>query len=150
MSFPEMPEAPASPSVTTVTLSDYVTQDSVTSFVDQLRSAIGQCQKNKQPWLPVYINTYGGSVYQGLAAMDFMMNSPVPIITISYGTTMSMGVPLFSCGKKRYVAPSSTLMIHGVSAGIEGKLADIAPTMLHLMGLEQPAEMTGSPIMVLK
>jgi 2,3-bisphosphoglycerate-independent phosphoglycerate mutase len=29
-------------------------------------------------------------------------------------------------------------------------LSDVAPTMLHLMGLEQPAEMTGSPIMVLK
>ncbi|MDK2595918.1 2,3-bisphosphoglycerate-independent phosphoglycerate mutase [Pseudoalteromonas obscura] len=29
-------------------------------------------------------------------------------------------------------------------------LSDVAPTMLHLMGLEQPAEMTGSPIMRLK
>ncbi|WP_462157360.1 2,3-bisphosphoglycerate-independent phosphoglycerate mutase [Pseudoalteromonas sp. GB56] len=29
-------------------------------------------------------------------------------------------------------------------------LSDVAPTMLHLMGMEQPAEMTGSPIMRLK
>ena len=34
---------------------------------------------------------------------------------------------------------------------VAGKtLSDVAPTMLHLMGMEQPAEMTGSPIMRLK
>ena len=33
----------------------------------------------------------------------------------------------------------------------EGKaLSDVAPTMLHLMGMEQPSEMTGTPIMTLK
>jgi 2,3-bisphosphoglycerate-independent phosphoglycerate mutase len=33
----------------------------------------------------------------------------------------------------------------------EGKaLSDVAPTMLHLMGMEQPNEMTGTPIMTLK
>ncbi|WP_405630759.1 2,3-bisphosphoglycerate-independent phosphoglycerate mutase [Pseudoalteromonas sp. Ld20] len=33
----------------------------------------------------------------------------------------------------------------------EGKaLSDVAPTMLHLMGMEQPVEMTGTPIMTLK
>lgn len=30
-----------------------------------------------------------------------------------------------------------------------GVLSDVAPTMLHLLGLEQPAEMTGSPIVTL-
>lgn len=31
----------------------------------------------------------------------------------------------------------------------DGKLSDVAPTMLHLMGMEQPEEMTGSPIIKL-
>ena len=31
-----------------------------------------------------------------------------------------------------------------------GTLSDVAPTMLHLMGMEQPAEMTGKPIVTLK
>ena len=31
-----------------------------------------------------------------------------------------------------------------------GRLCDIAPTMLHLMGMEQPKEMTGKPLMQLK
>ncbi|WP_105199468.1 2,3-bisphosphoglycerate-independent phosphoglycerate mutase [Pseudoalteromonas sp. T1lg10] len=34
---------------------------------------------------------------------------------------------------------------------VAGKtLSDVAPTMLHLLGMEQPAEMTGSPIMLLR
>lgn len=32
----------------------------------------------------------------------------------------------------------------------DGKLSDLAPTMLNLMGLEIPAEMTGKPLMILK
>ena len=30
----------------------------------------------------------------------------------------------------------------------EGKLADLAPTMLELMGLEKPEEMTGESIII--
>lgn len=36
------------------------------------------------------------------------------------------------------------------SARTGGTLSDVAPTMLHLMGMEQPTEMTGKPIVTLK
>ena len=37
------------------------------------------------------------------------------------------------------------------ATALTGKaLSDVAPTMLHLMGMEQPDEMTGTPIMTLK
>ena len=39
----------------------------------------------------------------------------------------------------------------GAGDGIElreGRLADLAPTMLDLMGLEKPAEMTGSSLIM--
>ena len=32
----------------------------------------------------------------------------------------------------------------------QGKLSDVAPTMLHLMGMPQPDEMTGETVMTLK
>lgn len=32
----------------------------------------------------------------------------------------------------------------------DGTLSDVAPTMLHLMGMKQPSEMTGTPIVTLK
>ena len=46
-------------------------------------------------------------------------------------------VPLFYVG--RNAIPAKT-----------GALSDIAPTLLHIMGLEQPSEMTGSPLMTIK
>ena len=35
---------------------------------------------------------------------------------------------------------------HGVSTLKDGKLADVAPTLLKLMGLEQPKEMNGTAL----
>jgi 2,3-bisphosphoglycerate-independent phosphoglycerate mutase len=32
----------------------------------------------------------------------------------------------------------------------DGRLSDVAPTILHLMGMEQPDEMTGQTLMTLK
>jgi 2,3-bisphosphoglycerate-independent phosphoglycerate mutase len=37
---------------------------------------------------------------------------------------------------------------HGVSRLTNGKLADIAPTVLELLGIEQPIEMTGRSLIV--
>ena len=34
------------------------------------------------------------------------------------------------------------------TSGTGGRLADIAPTVLHLMGLPKPAEMTGESLIV--
>jgi 2,3-bisphosphoglycerate-independent phosphoglycerate mutase len=36
----------------------------------------------------------------------------------------------------------------GIARLSDGRLADIAPTVLALMGLEQPAAMTGRPLFV--
>ena len=45
----------------------------------------------------------------------------------------------------RYV--TDELAAHGIHDGI---LADVAPTVLKLMGLEQPAEMTGKALVEMK
>lgn len=37
--------------------------------------------------------------------------------------------------------------LSGVSGLKDGKLADIAPTMLELLGIEQPKEMTGTSLL---
>jgi 2,3-bisphosphoglycerate-independent phosphoglycerate mutase len=34
----------------------------------------------------------------------------------------------------------------GATALRDGRLADVAPTLLELMGLKQPREMTGTPL----
>jgi 2,3-bisphosphoglycerate-independent phosphoglycerate mutase len=43
--------------------------------------------------------------------------------------------------------PVPVLLLGGENALIEGRLADVAPTLLELMGLPQPAEMTGKSLL---
>jgi len=40
------------------------------------------------------------------------------------------------------------VVLAGVPGAVlhDGRLADVAPTLLHLMGLPQPKEMTGRPL----
>ena len=44
--------------------------------------------------------------------------------------------------------PVPVLLVGGGKAALaDGRLADIAPTLLELMGLPQPAEMTGASLL---
>lgn len=79
----------------------------------------------KKP-IKLYINSPGGSVYDGLAIID-TMNFVEPIVeTIGIGLQASMGAMLLSSGAKghRYCLPNSRIMIHQPSSGTEGKITD--------------------------
>ena len=79
----------------------------------------------KKP-IKLYINSPGGSVYDGLAIID-TMNYIEPIVeTIGIGLQASMGAMLLSCGEKghRFVLENSRIMIHQPSSGTEGKITD--------------------------
>lgn len=73
-----------------------------------------------------YINSPGGSVYDGLAIYDTMQYIKPDVQTIGIGLQASMGAFLLSSGTKgkRYVLPSSRIMIHQPSSGTEGKVTD--------------------------
>lgn len=72
--------------------------------------------------IELFINSFGGSVYDGLALVDIMLISTTPVHTISIGSSMSMGLILFLAGEKRFITKNSTLMYHEVATGNWGKL----------------------------
>ena len=76
--------------------------------------------------IKLYINSPGGSVYDGLAIIDTMNFIEPDVQTIGIGLQASMGAMLLSCGTKgkRYVLPNSRIMIHQPSSGTEGKITD--------------------------
>ncbi|MBR2587228.1 ATP-dependent Clp protease proteolytic subunit [Candidatus Saccharibacteria bacterium] len=79
----------------------------------------------KKP-IKLYINSPGGSVYDGLAIID-TMNYVEPVVeTIGIGLQASMGAMLLSSGAKghRYCLENSRIMIHQPSSGTEGKITD--------------------------
>ena len=76
--------------------------------------------------IKLYINSPGGSVYDGLAIIDTMNYIEPDVQTIGIGLQASMGAMLLSSGAKgkRFALPNSRIMIHQPSSGTEGKITD--------------------------
>ena len=76
--------------------------------------------------IKLYINSPGGSVYDGLAIIDTMDYIEPDVQTIGIGLQASMGAMLLACGAKgkRFVLPNARVMIHQPSSGTEGKITD--------------------------
>ncbi len=74
-----------------------------------------------------YINSPGGSVSAGLAIYDCIQMIKPSVATICVGQAASMGAVLLAGGAagKRYCLKHSRVMIHQVSAGFQGTVADI-------------------------
>lgn len=69
--------------------------------------------------ITVYINSPGGSVYDGMSIYDVFQYVSCPIQTTCIGTAASMGAVLLSSGEKgcRSALPHSSIMIHQPSGG---------------------------------
>lgn len=73
-----------------------------------------------------YINSPGGSVYDALAIYDTMKYVTNDIQTVGIGVQASAAAILLSSGTKgkRFLLPTSTVMIHQPSSGTRGKVTD--------------------------
>jgi 2,3-bisphosphoglycerate-independent phosphoglycerate mutase len=74
------------------------------------------------------------------------------LITADHGNAEQMTNPKTGQAHTAHTSePVPFIYVGRDAVASEGKaLSDVAPTMLHLMGMEQPPEMTGTPIMTLK
>lgn len=77
--------------------------------------------------IKLYINSPGGSVYDGMAIYDTMQFIGPDVQTIGIGLQASMGAFLLSSGAKgkRFALPHSKVMIHQPSSGTQGKVTDM-------------------------
>jgi ATP-dependent Clp protease protease subunit len=80
-----------------------------------------------QPFIPVLMDSYGGSVYTGLGIREALLAPKLPVVIYVPTKAMSCGAFLTACGTKgyRYAAETATFMIHDVSSGTFGKLEDM-------------------------
>ena len=76
--------------------------------------------------ISLYINSPGGSVYDGLAIFDTMQFIKPDVATYGMGLQASMGAFLLSSGAKgkRFALPNARVMIHQPSSGTNGKITD--------------------------
>ncbi|WP_425498857.1 ATP-dependent Clp protease proteolytic subunit [Natronoglycomyces albus] len=78
--------------------------------------------------IKLYINSPGGSVYDGMAIYDTMQFIKNDVATVAMGMAASMGQLLLCAGTtgKRYALPHCRIMMHQPSGGIGGTASDVA------------------------
>ena len=82
-------------------------------------------KKYKRKPIKLYINSYGGSIYDMWVVIDSILTSKAPVHTYCTGYAMSAAFQIFISGKKRYVSKHATLMYHQMYAGFWGKYQDL-------------------------
>ena len=98
------------------------TEDSARAFVKVLTY-----QSRRDPTAPIviFIDSFGGEVYSLLTMIAALESVPNDIVTVAFGKAMSAGALLLACGDVRYASQYSTMMVHEMSAGTVGHVADI-------------------------
>lgn len=95
---------------------------------------------SQDPEAPItmYLNTPGGSVYDGLAIYDTMQYIPNEVHTVCTGLAASMGSVLLCAGEKgkRFALPHSRIMIHQPLGGAHGQASDIEITAKEILKLK--------------
>ena len=112
-----------------------VDENMAQDFVARLRYLELKYQgQNKE--IEILINSPGGSVIDGYAMFNAMMQSPLKIRTTVYGMAASMGAFLLNAGDKRTALPESRIMIHQVSAGTQGKGTDMDESLTETLKIK--------------
>ena len=103
--------------------------------------------------IKLYINSPGGSVYDGMAIYDTMQYIKPDVSTICLGMAASMAAILLTAGTKgkRYALPYSRVMIHQPLGGAQGQATDIEIQAREILRLREVANEilsrhTGQPI----
>lgn len=104
-------------------LGDEVNSQTANIVVAQL---LHLAYQNSDEDIKLYINSPGGSVYDGLAILDTINFIKPDVQTIGIGLQASMGAFLLAAGTKgkRGILPNARVMIHQPSSGTRGKITD--------------------------
>lgn len=83
----------------------------------------------------VWINTVGGSVIDGLAIYNAIVNSTIEVNTRNVGVALSTGGWLMQAGKKRIANYYTKGMMHGTSGGDEKALTALNTTVSSMLSI---------------
>jgi ATP-dependent protease ClpP protease subunit len=75
--------------------------------------------------LYIHLSTYGGDLHQGFLGYDYIKGCTIPIYTVVEGFNASAGTIMMMGGKKRFMTPSSVMLIHQLSSSYRGKFNEL-------------------------
>ena len=102
-----------------------ISDDSANTIIAQLLHLENEDPEKE---ITMYVNSPGGSMDAALAIYDTMKFIKAPVSTVCVGIAASAAAVLLASGDKklRYSLPNARIMIHQISAGVEGQASDIA------------------------
>lgn len=90
--------------------------------------------------IKIYIDSYGGYVYQCYGLLSVMNSSKTPIHTIVTGAAMSCGFMILIHGHKRFGYKLSTPLYHQIGGGTYGKVKDMEEHLVESKRLQKKLE----------
>lgn len=90
--------------------------------------------------IKIYIDSYGGYVYQCMGLLGIMDTSKTEIHTIVTGCAMSCGFLISISGHKRFGYTKSSYLYHQVSGGTIGKVKDMEEDIIETKRLQAMIE----------
>lgn len=140
-----------SPADRTIYLSQQVNQESINSLTKTIVNIqeddiylkklyeLHDLEYKPKP-IKLYIDSYGGNVYQCLGLINVMDKCKTEIHTIVTGCAMSAGFMIAISGHKRYGYKNSTYMYHQASSGVMGTVKDIEDGLTEVKRLQKLLE----------
>ena len=81
------------------------------------------------PEIKLHINSDGGSLLDGFAAVDYIRSSKAPVHSIIEGSAASAATLMSVVAKKRSINKNSFMLIHQLSGGMWGKFENMKDDM---------------------
>ena len=98
--------------------------EKILSYIEQDRKGLETYKKYVIKPIHLYVQSFGGSVYDMWALIDIIESSETPIITYCAGYCMSAAADIYLAGHYRYMYKNAFLMIHQMSVMNFGKYND--------------------------
>jgi ATP-dependent Clp protease protease subunit len=90
--------------------------------------------------IKIYIDSYGGYVYQCFGLLGIIENSKTPLHTIVTGCAMSAGFLTSITGHKRYAYSKATFMYHQISSAAWGTAKELEDELIETERLQKMIE----------
>tara|TARA_R100001510_G_C7638634_1_gene196457 strand:+ start:791 stop:1432 length:642 start_codon:yes stop_codon:yes gene_type:complete len=81
------------------------------------------------PPIRLHINSYGGSVFAGLSALDHIKNSRIPVETVIDGCAASAATMMSVVGTRRLIHRNACMLVHQLSGAMWGKFQEMQDDM---------------------
>lgn len=119
-----------------------ITQKSIFSLNKNIRKLnielLNESQRLEisKPKIYIHINSMGGEVFAALSAVDTIIASKIPIISIIEGYAASSATLISIVASERHITKHSSILIHQLSSGFWGKYLELKDEFENLTYLE--------------